>query len=59
MVESTMEIVISALFILKIFLNVYLNTNRPRWRVFASYIAPLAALGISAGVGVGQIIYCM
>ena len=53
-----MEIVVSALFILKLFLNVYLTTERSRWRVIASYLAPLAALGISAGVGIGQIIFC-
>ncbi|KAF9044840.1 hypothetical protein BDZ89DRAFT_1058937 [Hymenopellis radicata] len=56
MVESTMEIVVSSLFILKLFLNIYLSTERPWWRPLVSYVAPIGALSISLGLGVGQLI---
>lgn len=58
MVESTIEIVASGLFILKILLNVFLSPLVPWWRPLRSYSAPLLALLINAGVGIGNLIMC-
>lgn len=52
MVESTIEIVVSALFILKIMLNLFLTW----WRPLRFYLAPLVALLINLGVAVGNLI---
>lgn len=54
MVDSTIEIVVSALFILKIVLNLFLSS----WRPIRFYLAPLAALGLNLGIGVGDLILC-
>jgi hypothetical protein len=56
--EATLEIVVSALFILKLLLNVSLSPLTPRWRSLRSYAAPLLALLISSGLGIGNLIYC-
>ncbi|EEB88646.1 hypothetical protein MPER_13423, partial [Moniliophthora perniciosa FA553] len=58
MVESTVEIIISALFILKIFLNVFLSSLTPWWRPFGPYAAPLLALAINLALGTGQLLLC-
>ncbi|ESK98332.1 hypothetical protein Moror_82 [Moniliophthora roreri MCA 2997] len=56
MVESTVEIIISALFILKIFLNIFLSSLTPWWRPFGPYAAPLLALAINLASGIGQLL---
>ncbi|KAK0465205.1 uncharacterized protein EV420DRAFT_1513303 [Desarmillaria tabescens] len=55
-VESTMEIVASSLFILKLFLNIFLSPLSPWWLRFLSYLGPIAALLISLGIGIGQLV---
>ncbi|KIK71151.1 hypothetical protein GYMLUDRAFT_33285 [Collybiopsis luxurians FD-317 M1] len=56
MVESTIEILVSALFILKIFLNVFLSPVSPRWKPFTFYVAPLIALFINLAIGIGSLV---
>ncbi|KAK7058842.1 hypothetical protein VNI00_001466 [Paramarasmius palmivorus] len=56
MVESAIEIIVSALFLLKIFLNILLSPRTPRWGVLVTYIAPLLALVINLGLGIGQLL---
>lgn len=55
MVESTIEIVVSALFILKVMLNLFLSPLEPWWRPFRSYSAPLIGLLINLGIAVGNL----
>jgi len=54
--EATIEVVTSALFILKIFLNIFLSPLTPLWRPVQSNIAPLVALSISTGLGLGNLV---
>ncbi|GLB36284.1 hypothetical protein LshimejAT787_0305720 [Lyophyllum shimeji] len=54
--EATIEVVVSALFILKIFLNIFLSPLTPWWRPLQSNIAPLFALSISSGLGLGNLV---
>lgn len=56
MVETTIEIVVSALFLLKIFLNIFLSPLTPTWRPVRFYIAPVIALTISIGVAAGNLL---
>ncbi|PBK77179.1 hypothetical protein ARMSODRAFT_265805 [Armillaria solidipes] len=55
-VESTIEIVASSLFILKLFLNVFLSPLNPWWLWVLSYLGPIVALLISLGIGIGQLV---
>ncbi|KAJ3760405.1 hypothetical protein EV360DRAFT_39873, partial [Lentinula raphanica] len=57
MVESTIEILVSALFLLKVFLNVFLSPVSPWWKPFQFYAVPLIALLINLGLGIGDLIY--
>jgi len=54
--EATIEIVVSALFILKILLNLYISQLTPWWRPLRANLAPLVALGISTGLGLGNLL---
>lgn len=54
--EATIEVVVSALFILKLFLNIFLSPLMPWHRPVQSYAAPLVALLISGGLGIGNLI---
>jgi hypothetical protein len=55
--DSSLETVVSALFILKIGLNSLLS--RKTWKqILLFYISPLFALGISLGLGLTNIIVC-
>ncbi|KAF8078481.1 hypothetical protein FPV67DRAFT_1465417 [Lyophyllum atratum] len=54
--EATIEVVVSALFILKIVLNIFLSPLTPWWRPIQSNIAPLLALAISTGLGLGNLV---
>lgn len=58
MVESTIEILISALLLLKMILNVFLSPVSPWWKPLRFYIAPLIALLINLGIGIGELVYC-
>jgi len=55
--ESTVEIVVSALFIIKLLLNVFLSLISPRWRPLRSYLFPIIALLLSLSVGAGNVIF--
>ncbi|KAK0482266.1 hypothetical protein IW261DRAFT_1026439 [Armillaria novae-zelandiae] len=60
-VESTIEIVASSLFILKLFFNAILSPVihslvSPWWLRFLSYLGPIVALLISLGIGIGQFV---
>ncbi|KAK0233264.1 hypothetical protein IW262DRAFT_1329465 [Armillaria fumosa] len=55
-VESTIEVVASSLFILKLFLNVFLSSLNPWWLWVISYLGPIVALLISLGIGIGQLV---
>ncbi|KAJ3788975.1 hypothetical protein GGU10DRAFT_261655, partial [Lentinula aff. detonsa] len=57
MVESTIEILISALLLLKIFLNIFLSPVTPWWKPFQFYIVPLIALLINLALGIGELVY--
>ncbi|KAJ3847155.1 hypothetical protein EV368DRAFT_51661, partial [Lentinula lateritia] len=57
MVESTIEILISALLLLKMILNVFLSPVSPWWKPFRFYVAPLIALLINLGIGIGELVY--
>ena len=61
--EGTLQIVVSAIFILKLFLNIYLvaldsPASSSRVRTFLCYLPVLGGLLISLGIGVGNIIEC-
>ncbi|KAG7450372.1 uncharacterized protein BT62DRAFT_927672 [Guyanagaster necrorhizus] len=56
-VESTIEIVVSSLFLLKLFLNIFLSLVSPWWLRLLLYLGPIAALLISLGIGIGQLIF--
>lgn len=55
-VESTIELVASSLFILKLFLNVFLSPLDPWWLWVLSYLGPIVALLISLGIAIGQLV---
>ncbi|KAG6911857.1 hypothetical protein DXG01_000104 [Tephrocybe rancida] len=54
--EAIMEIVVSALFILKILLNMFISRGTPWWWSLQSNLTPLIALGISTGLGLGNLL---
>lgn len=56
--ESTIEIVTSALFILKLLLNISLSPLTPWWRPLRSHAAPILALLLSLTVGIGNTLLC-
>lgn len=56
--ESTIETVVSAIFILKLLLNIYLCPLPSRWRSSGRYVTSIFSLIISAGLGVGNLIIC-
>jgi hypothetical protein len=56
--ESTIETVVSAIFILKLLLNIYLCPLSSRWRSSGRYVTSIFSLIISAGLGVGNLIIC-
>lgn len=56
--SATMETTISAIFILKLLLNLYLAPLRYQKQVLLNYITPTAAFILSASVGVGNLIVC-
>ncbi|KAF9456266.1 hypothetical protein BDZ94DRAFT_1276115 [Collybia nuda] len=53
--EATIEVVVSALFILKLFLNIFLSPLIPWWLPIQMNVAPTIALLISGGLGIGNL----
>lgn len=58
MINFTLEIIGSGLFVLKIFLNIFLSIQRPRYQPLLYYLAPLVALLCNLGVAVGALVFC-
>lgn len=58
MVETTIEIVVSALLFLKILLSIFLSPVLPWWRPFHAYAVPLLALGLNLGISITDLISC-
>lgn len=56
--EATIEIVASALFILKLILNACITPVSPVSAVIRSYAAIFLALVINLGLGIGNVITC-
>ncbi|KAF7337466.1 hypothetical protein MSAN_02219600 [Mycena sanguinolenta] len=54
--ESTLQIAVSVLLIVKLMLNLYLSTVAPWWRPFVPYLIPFMALMISTGIGTGNLL---
>ncbi|RDB28900.1 hypothetical protein Hypma_015388 [Hypsizygus marmoreus] len=54
--EATIEVIVSALFMLKLVLNVFLSPLTPWWRPMRTAVAPIVALLISAGLGLGNLV---
>lgn len=57
-VEGGIEIVLSAIFIMKLFANTFMSPLVPRWKTLRDYIPPIMALLIGMGVGIGNILCC-
>jgi hypothetical protein len=57
--DSSLEIAISALFVVKLFVNVWLSPLIPRWKTIRDYLPAFSALFIGLGVGVGNILCCL
>ncbi|KAJ4486305.1 hypothetical protein J3R30DRAFT_3445759 [Lentinula aciculospora] len=57
MVESTIEILISALLLLKVCLNVFLSPISPWWKPFRFYVVPLIALLVNVALGIAELVY--
>ena len=57
-VEGAIEIVLAAIFILKLFANTFMSPLVPRWKTLRDYIPPFIALLIGMGVGIGNILCC-
>ncbi|KAJ7897123.1 hypothetical protein B0H14DRAFT_3425170 [Mycena olivaceomarginata] len=55
--DSTIQIAVSALFIAKLMLNLFLSTVGPWWRPFLPYLVPIIALMISTGIGAGNLLF--
>lgn len=57
-VEATLQITVSALFVLKLLANTWLTPLTPRWRTIRDYSPIFLALLISLGLGIGNILCC-
>ena len=57
-VESTLEIIASAIFILKLGLNTLITTTVPRSRTVRRYSTMIVALIFSIGLGIGNVTVC-
>lgn len=58
MLEATIEILVTALLILKVALNIFLSPDTPWWKPFRYYGAPLVTLLINLTLGIGQLALC-
>ena len=56
--ESAMEIIASAVLLLKLLLNVSITSVAPRYKALRDYSAVIAALSINVGVGIGNVVTC-
>lgn len=58
MAEATVQIVASALFLMKLKLNIFLSPFTPLWRPLRYFAAPMVATLISIGIGIGNLDFC-
>jgi len=56
MVESTIEIIVTGLFLLKVFLNIFLSPLTPWWKPFKFYFVPVAALLLNLALAIGNLV---
>ncbi|KAG7099349.1 hypothetical protein E1B28_001205 [Marasmius oreades] len=56
LVESTMQIIISALFVLKLLLNMFLSPVISRWKTMVPNLAPFLALMLNLAIGIGSLV---
>jgi len=56
--ETAMEIIASALFVIKLLLNTVITPVTPRSKTFRRYTAMFFALLINLGLGIGNVITC-
>lgn len=56
--ESTLEIVASTIFVLKIILNVLVSPSASWWPPFRTYLGLVLALVITAAMGIGNLVTC-
>jgi hypothetical protein len=56
--EAAMEIVSSALFVVKLLLNTLITPVTPRSKAFQMYAAVIFALLINLGLGIGNVVVC-
>ncbi|KAF8680247.1 hypothetical protein RHS04_04624 [Rhizoctonia solani] len=57
-VDAIMQIIMSALFLLKLVGNSYISPLMPRWKTIRDYLPVVAAISIGLGVGIGNLM-CM
>ncbi|THU91752.1 hypothetical protein K435DRAFT_780546, partial [Dendrothele bispora CBS 962.96] len=55
-VESTIEIVVTGLFLLKVLLNIFLSPLAPWWKPFKFYLIPIVALLLNLGLAIGNLV---
>ena len=56
--DNSLEIAISALFVIKLFVNAWLSPLTPRWKTIRDYLPVIFALIIGFGVAIGNILCC-
>jgi len=56
--DCTVQATLTAIFILKLFLNIYISSFPSRWQPLKHYLAPLGALLIGVGISVGTLMIC-
>ncbi|EGO02379.1 hypothetical protein SERLA73DRAFT_71505 [Serpula lacrymans var. lacrymans S7.3] len=54
--DTSLELVASILFILKLILNTSISPVTPRWRTLREYSVPIVALFLNAGIAIGNLI---
>lgn len=56
--DCAIEIVASALLVIKLSANVWITPVLPRWRVIRGYMLPVAAILFGMAVAIGNLAYC-
>jgi len=56
--DCAIEIVASALLVIKLGANVWITPVLPRWRVIRGYMLPALAILLGMGVAIGNLTYC-
>ncbi|KAF5375116.1 hypothetical protein D9758_000144 [Tetrapyrgos nigripes] len=55
-VESTIEVIVTGLFLLKVFLNIFLSPLTPWWKPFRFYMIPILALLFNLALSIGNLL---